>query len=366
IRVYDDGTVERLRDTDFVPPSISGSGVSSKDVVINSNFSARLYLPPHCHRKLPLLLYFHGGAFCISSPFCGKYHRYVSRLAAEARVVVVSFAYRLAPEHPIPAAYDDGRKIPVVVYYHGGAFIVASPAEPMYHHGLNRLVREAEVVAVSVDYRLAPENPLPAAYEDSWAALEWLAGGGGKVDEPWLREYADFERVFLAAVPHMLAGDSAGANIIHHLALRRCRSSLAVKIHGLVMIHPYFWGKDPIGLEKADGARKAMVDNWWTFVCPSNEGCDDPYINPFVGGAPPSAEELGCQRVAIFVAERDILCDRGKAYYRSLARSEGQNGKVRVELVETKGEDHIFHLFNPDCEAAAGLFDSWASFINHE
>ncbi|CAI0558205.1 unnamed protein product [Linum tenue] len=104
IRVYDDGTVERLRDTDFVPPSISvgGGGVSS-------NFSARLYLPPHCHRKLPLLLYFHGGAFCISSPFCGKYHRYVSRLAAEARVVVVSFAYRLAPEHPIPAAYDDAR-----------------------------------------------------------------------------------------------------------------------------------------------------------------------------------------------------------------------------------------------------------------
>ncbi|CAL1410820.1 unnamed protein product [Linum trigynum] len=305
LRVHTDGTVERYAGTDSVPAGFDPeTGVLSKDIVISpsTNLSARIYRPK---------------------------------------------------------SVSEGRKIPVVVYYHGGAFIVASPAEPMYHHCLNRLVREAEVVAISVDYRLAPENPLPAAYEDSWAALEWLAGGGGKVDEPWLREYADFERVFLA-------GDSAGANIIHHLALRRCRSSLAVKIHGLVMIHPYFWGKDPIGLEKADGARKAMVDNWWTFVCPSNEGCDDPYINPFVGGAPPSAEELGCRRVAIFVAERDILCDRGKAYYRSLARSEGQNGKVRVELVETKGEDHIFHLFNPDCEAAAGLFDSWASFINHE
>ncbi|CAI0558391.1 unnamed protein product, partial [Linum tenue] len=248
-------------------------------------------------RKLPLLLYFHGGAFCISSPFCGKYHRYVSRLAAEARVVVVSFAYRLAPEHPIPAAYDDAR-----------------------------------------------------------AGIRWaVSHRAGNGHEPWLNDHVDFNRV-------LLSGESAGGNIVHNLAM----SSLAVKIHGLVMIHPYFWGKDPIGLEKADGARKAMVDNWWTFVCPSNEGCDDPYINPFVGGAPPSAEELGCQRVAIFVAERDILCDRGKAYYRSLARSEGQNGKVRVELVETKGEDHIFHLFNPDCEAAAGLFDSWASFINHE
>ncbi|CAL1380310.1 unnamed protein product [Linum trigynum] len=165
----------------------------------------------------------------------------------------------------------------------------------------------------------------------------------------------------------MHAGDSAGANIIHHLALCRSRSSLAVKIHGLVMIHPYFWGKDLIGSEKADGARKAMVDNWWTFVFPSNEGCDDPYINPFVGGAPPSAEDLRCRRVSIFVAERDILCDREKAYYRSLSRrEEGHNGKLRVELVETKGKDHIFHLFNPDCEAATGLVDDWASFINHE
>ncbi|CAI0465237.1 unnamed protein product [Linum tenue] len=368
IRIYDDGTVERLRDTDVVPPSIDAGpgGVSTKDVVYlpELNLSARLYLPQHGgNRKLPLVIYFHGGGFCVASAFCAKYHRYVYRMAAQAQAVVVSFDYRLAPEHPIPAAYEDCRKLPVVVYYHGGAFIVASPAFPMYHHCLNRLVREANVVAVSVDYRLAPENPLPAAYEDSWAPLEWLAGG--KAHEPWLREYADFEKVFLAD-PSLFAGDSAGANIIHHLALRRRRIKLAVEIQGLVMIHPYFWGKDPIGSEKADNARKAMVDNWWTFVCPSKEGCDDPYINPFAGGAPTSVEELGCRRVVIFVAESDILCGIGKAYYRSLVKSEGHNCKSRVELRETKGEDHIFHLYDPDCEAAAELFENWAFFINRE
>ncbi|CAL1396115.1 unnamed protein product [Linum trigynum] len=241
LRVYTDGTVERYAGTESIPAGFdSETGVLSKDIMISSSppakLSARIYLP------------------------------------------------KFVPE---------GRKLPVVVSYHGGAFIVASPAFPMYHHCLNRLVREANVVAVSVDYRLAPENPLPAAYEDSWAALEWLAGG--KPHEPWLREYADFEKVFLA-------GDSAGANIIHHLALRRRRSNLAVEIQGLVMIHPHFWGKDPIGLEKADSTRKAMVDNWWTFVCPSKEGCHDPYINPFAGGAPTSVEELGCWRVVIFVA----------------------------------------------------------------
>ncbi|CAI0465245.1 unnamed protein product [Linum tenue] len=291
LRVYTDGTVERYAGTESVPAGFdSETGVLSKDIVISSSPAAKL----------------------------------------SARI------YR-------PKFVPEGRKLPVVVYYHGGAFIVASPAFPMYHHCLNRLVREANVVAVSVDYRLAPENPLPAAYEDSWAPLEWLAGG--KAHEPWLREYADFEKVFLA-------GDSAGANIIHHLALRRRRIKLAVEIQGLVMIHPYFWGKDPIG--------------WWTFVCPSKEGCDDPYINPFAGGAPTSVEELGCRRVVIFVAESDILCGIGKAYYRSLVKSEGHNCKSRVELRETKGEDHIFHLYDPDCEAAAELFENWAFFINRE
>ncbi|CAI0558384.1 unnamed protein product, partial [Linum tenue] len=182
IRVYDDGTVERLRDTDFVPPSISGSGVSSKDVVINSNFSARLYLPPHCHRKLPLLLYFHGGAFCISSPFCGKYHRYVSRLAAEARVVVVSFAYRLAPEHPIPAAYDDAR-----------------------------------------------------------AGIRWaVSHRAGNGHEPWLNDHVDFNRVLLSGES---AGGNIVHNLA--MAVGDPGFGLGVGLSGIALVCPYFSGSKP-------------------------------------------------------------------------------------------------------------------------
>ncbi|CAI0558386.1 unnamed protein product, partial [Linum tenue] len=285
IRVYDDGTVERLRDTDFVPPSISGSGVSSKDVVINSNFSARLYLPPHCHRKLPLLLYFHGGAFCISSPFCGKYHRYVSRLAAEARVVVVSFAYRLAPEHPIPAAYDDAR-----------------------------------------------------------AGIRWaVSHRAGNGHEPWLNDHVDFNRV-------LLSGESAGGNIVHNLAMAVGDPGfgLGVGLSGIALVCPYFSGSKP--------------SNMWAFVCPSSPDNDDPRINP-VGPNAPSLTGLGSKRVMVIVAGEDGLRDRGRLYYEGVEKSGWKGG---AEFVEIEGEDHIFHLFNPDCEAAAGLFDSWASFINHE
>lgn len=72
---------------------------------------------------------------------------------------------------------------------------------------------EAKVVAVSVDYRKAPENPIPAAYEDSWAALHWaFSHSGGTGPEDWLNRYADFGRV-------LLVGESAGGNIAHNLAM---------------------------------------------------------------------------------------------------------------------------------------------------
>ncbi|KAF2324406.1 hypothetical protein GH714_013668 [Hevea brasiliensis] len=199
---------------------------------------------------------------------------------------------------------------------------------------------------------VSPRTPAPAAYEDSWASLQWLVAHVNGGIEEWLEDYADFERVFLA-------GDSAGANIAHQFALRMKDFPNMKRLQGIA-IHPYFWGKEPIGEEANESLKKSMVDNWWMFVCPSNKGCDDPYINPFVKGAP-SLKGLASESVLVFVAEKDILCERGKLYYEKLVKS-GWKGKA--EIVETKGEDHVFHIFNPDCENAHLLIKRWAAFIN--
>ncbi|OWM70899.1 hypothetical protein CDL15_Pgr014572 [Punica granatum] len=308
IRVYKDGTYDRLAGTEVAPPGLDPeTDVLSKDIVIlpETSVSARLYRP---------------------------------------------------------ASVPSGQKLPLVVYFHGGAFIISAIADPKYHASLNAMAAEAKALIISVDYRRVPEHPLPAAYDDSWAAIQWVAAqASGDVPhvaeaEPWLKEYADFDRVFLA-------GDSGGANMSHHLAIRlgELNSGKRLVIQGIGMIHPYFWGEKPIGGEVSDGMRKALVDSWWRFVCPSNKGCDHPLINPFVDGSP-GLDRLACERVLVIVSGKDILKDRGRLYYENLVKS-GWPGKA--EFVEIEDEDHVFHIFDPNCEKAKNMFRRLAMFINY-
>ncbi len=68
---------------------------------------------------------------------------------------------------------------PIVVHLHGGGWVVGSPAT--YDLPVRRLAAETRAVVVDVDYRLAPEHPYPAALDDAWAVLQEVAGWGRPV-----------------------------------------------------------------------------------------------------------------------------------------------------------------------------------------
>ncbi len=88
---------------------------------------------------------------------------------------------------------------PVLVFYHGGGFVLGGLDS---HDSICRMItNDAEVIVVSVDYRLAPEHPFPAAVEDAWAALEWVAQAAAEG-----RLNADPSRI-------AVGGDSAGGNL---------------------------------------------------------------------------------------------------------------------------------------------------------
>ncbi|KAJ7980079.1 2-hydroxyisoflavanone dehydratase [Quillaja saponaria] len=311
IRTYKDGTVERLFDSPIVPPSLQDpdTGVSSKDITISDNPSicARLFLPKLTqsnnqeNQKIPILVYFHGGGFCIGSAFSSFDHRY-----------------------------------------------------------LNLIVSQANVLAVSVEYRLAPEHLLPAAYEDCWTALKWVTShlaNNSINSDPWLLHHGDLQKIYLG-------GDSAGANIVHNIALRTGVESLSggVKVIGAFLSCPYFWGSKPIGSEPVAGHEQSIPHLAWNLVYPdASGGIDNPMINPLVPGAP-SLAGLGCSKLLVIITGKDVLRDRGVSYFESVKKS---GWKGELELFEVEDEDHCFHMLKIETANAKNVMKRLASFLQY-
>ncbi|KAH6772654.1 hypothetical protein C2S52_004539 [Perilla frutescens var. hirtella] len=285
-RVHTTGHIHRYQQHDFLPPSHDPqTDVVSRDVVLSPEnpLSVRIYLPKTTKTdpKLPLIFYTHGGGFSIESAFSSTYHRYINILASRSRSVVVSVEYRLAPEHPIPACYDD-----------------------------------------------------------SYAALKWVDSHShpGQGPDPWLNDHADLRRVFLA-------GDSAGANIAHNTLVRaKKEGGFGIHFSGLILVHPFFGTGKP--------------DRVWDYVCPETSGPDDFRLHPMAH--PELLSGLGCARVLVCVAEKDFLKNRGLNYYQSLKKSDW-NGVV--EIFETAGEPHVFHLFDPTRDNAVSLMTRIVEFV---
>ncbi|KAK3195746.1 hypothetical protein Dsin_027056 [Dipteronia sinensis] len=261
----------------------------------------------------------------------------------QSKDVVISLETGVKARIFIPKINGLDRKLPVFIHYHGGGFCAGSALGMRAKNVLTSLVSKANIMAISIEYRLAPEHPLPIAYEDSWAGLQWVAThSNGLGPEPWLNDHADVGRVFLG-------GESAGANIAHFVAVRTGTIGLAagLKIQGLLVVHPFFGGKEPAKMYK--------------FLYPGSTGCDDdPKLNPEVD---PNLKSMVGDRLLVCVAEKDWLRNRGLAYYETLNKS-GWNGDV--ELYETIGEDHCFHMFNFKSENVGSLIDKIVHFINQD
>ena len=102
---------------------------------------------------------------------------------------------------------------PLIVYYHGGGFVLGDLDG--YDRVCRRLCADTQCVLLSVDYRLAPEHPFPAAIDDAWSALVWAAANAGELgaDASRLAVCGDSAGGTLAAVMALLARDRGGPQI---------------------------------------------------------------------------------------------------------------------------------------------------------
>ena len=195
---------------------------------------------------------------------------------------------------------DSTGPLPLVVFFHGGGFVLCSLDT---HDELARgLCHGSGAVVVSVDYRLAPEAPYPAAADDCYAALVWAVSHAAELG-------ADGARV-------AVAGDSAGGNLAAVTALR-ARDLGGPALRHQCLIYPVTDCRfdTPSYIDNADGYfLTAESMRWfWSHYLQDMGRAAEPYASPL--RAPSLA---GLAPALVITAEYDPLRDEGEHYAQAL------------------------------------------------
>jgi acetyl esterase len=199
----------------------------------------------------------------------------------------------LAARHYVPFGHGLNSPEPLLVWFHGGGFVLGDldsadqPARMLCRHG--------DLNVLSVDYRLAPENPFPAAAEDAVAALDW----------------AHAHVVDLGADPTRVAvgGDSAGANLAAVAAAQR-RGAGAPAAQLLVYPAVDMVTRYPSIDQFSDGYFLTEADTAW-FIDHYAGDADrsDPRMSPVL-----SDDLEGLAPAMVITSAFDVLRDSGEAY----------------------------------------------------
>ncbi|KAM0878086.1 hypothetical protein ACQ4PT_035069 [Festuca glaucescens] len=263
--------------------------------------------------------------------------------------------YRPASSPPLAGS----SKLPVLVYFHGGGYCIGSFAEPYFHSFCLRAAEELPAVVLSVQYRLAPEHRLPAAIHDGADFLSWLRGQAelGAGADPWLAESADFARTFVSGV-------SAGANLAHHVTVQVVSGQLTVSpvcVVGYVLLSAFFGSAERTAVEMDPPADVSltveMSDQFWHMSLPVGASRDHPVANPF-GPESPSLASVDLPPALVVAPGSDVLRDHVHGYAASLKKL----GKA-VEVAEFEGEQHGFSVLRPFGEAADELLRVLRRFV---
>ncbi|KAI3859851.1 hypothetical protein MKX03_026921 [Papaver bracteatum] len=240
-----------------------------------------------------------------------------------------------------PAELSVTNKLPIIIYFHGGGFILFNAASTMSHNFCQSIAAHLPALVVSVDYRLAPENRLPAAYEDAVDALNWVKDQALDTlnGEPWLKEYADFSRCFIM-------GCSAGGNIAYHANLRAVEMDLEpIKINGLILHIPFFGS-----LERTESELRlindlylapSLSDVMWELALPVGSSRDHVYCNPSIDDGESSGIKVALiERCLVIGFYGDPLIDRQIQLVKML---EEKGVKVETWIAEGGFHGVAFH-----------------------
>ena len=248
------------------------------------------------------------------------------------------------PEGPVGLRFYTPRGLsgrsPALVYLHGGGWVQGNPEQSAWF--ASRVAARTGAVVLSFDYRLAPEDPFPAAVDDAWAALQWVVEHAEELD-------VDPDRV-------AVMGDSAGGGLAATTALL-ARDAGAPRLKAEVLIYPgvEMYDRWPSEDEFADAPVLSSA-NMRAFVrlyLRDQHGTLDWRASPIR-----AASHAGLPSTLVLVAGHDPLSDNGRRYAETL----GEQG-VHVVLQEFPDALHGFVSLPGVSPAATQAVDATARFL---
>jgi len=240
-----------------------------------------------------------------------------------------------------PAGAAPDELLPVLVYFHGGGFVIANL--DTYDASCRALANAAGCIVASVAYRQAPEFPFPTAVDDAYAATQFFLGGTGAIG-------GDPERV-------AVAGESAGGNLATVVCLRARDEGGLMPIHQL-LVYPLVTfaptGESLESIEQFANAaplNAAALDWFGGFYLSTPEDAANPYASPL------DAEDLsGIPPATIILAEIDPLQSQGRVYAEAL-----EAAGIEVSMHFYEGVTHEFYGMTAVVDKAAEAVEVSAS-----
>jgi acetyl esterase len=224
-------------------------------------------------------------------------------------------------------------KLPAVVYYHGGAFVLTYASS----HAVNvaEYANRLNCAVFVVDYRLAPKHIFPKGFEDCYAAMEWVHD-----QADWL--HVDPERI-------AVMGDSAGGCFSAGVAQKACDEK-RIQLRGQCLVYPAL--DNSCSTFSATNFTDAPIFNgvankkMWEVYLPGYSASNAPAY-----AAPANRQDLsGLAPAFVETAEFDPLRDEGEAYAKRLLAA-----GVAVTEHNPKGTIHGYDMIKPNALAQEAI-----------
>lgn len=239
---------------------------------------------------------------------------------------------------------DDTEMLPIVIYSHGGSWIAGNL--DTHDNVCRKLSKNTKAIVISVDYRLAPENPFPAGLNDIYNVLQWTYKNAKNIN-------GDENHI-------AIAGDSAGGNLSAAVSLIS-KNKNGPNITCQVLIYPstniYELNTESwSNFSNHFNISKEEMERYISLYVPQKEDRKDPYVSPLLAN-----EFNQLPDTLVITAEIDPLRDDGESYGNKLKQA-----GIQSEIIRFNGVTHGFITMDKITNKADEALNQISSYLKNE